>query len=121
MQPSISNSVCCPSFHWPQSFEQAVISVSVEPLKAQTRSHTVCPPDLTYLRDKTENYLDTDLVPNLYDLFYSVKHKYILKNIGNRTVLVPIDLYWMDKKIQWKSAGTKCFVINILQNICVQQ
>lgn len=51
----ISSSGSCPSFHWPQRFEQAGISVSVEPLKAQTLSHTVCPPDLSYLRNITEN------------------------------------------------------------------
>lgn len=77
MEAFLSNSGC--SVHCPQRFEQAVISISVEPLKAQTHSHTVCPPDLTYLRDKTENYLDTKLVPNLYDLLSSssVEHKSI--------------------------------------------
>lgn len=33
-----------------------------------------------------------------------------------KTVLIPNDLHYVDKKIQWKSMGTK-WVTNIAQNI----
>ncbi len=63
------------------------------------------------------------IVPKPYDLLSYVEQN-ILKNAGNQQLLVATDSYRMERKILWKSVGTrKCLVTNILQNIffCVDQ
>ncbi len=45
--------------------------------------------------------------------FYSVGHKYILKNVGNKQLMVAIDFHSIEKK--WKSMNiVNCFVTNFL-------